>query len=134
MNFIVICFLVIASFSSFPTKTYGEIIAEPEDPKVLSLTEHDSPPVNDNCVSGGEVWQESEHEVLIRNERGAKNNNNNNNNNGSSSTGKKGKPNKKDKNINTQNQKQNNADTHPQTPEECKSHISFSLHTLKNKI
>jgi hypothetical protein len=123
MNFIVISFFVIATFFTLPSS--GEIVAdESEEPKVLSLKEHESHLPNDNCMSGGEVLQESEQEVLIRNERGAKEKINNNENNGSSS-GKKGKLNKKDKNMNTQNHKQNNADTdtRPQTPEECKFEI-----------
>jgi hypothetical protein len=122
MNFIVISLLVIATFSTLPSKSNCEIAGgESEEPKVLSLKEQE--PHHDNCMSGGDVLQDSEQEVLIRNERGAKEKNNNENN--GSSSGKKVKPNKKDKNMNTQNHKQNNADTRPQTPEECKSQLLF---------
>jgi hypothetical protein len=136
MNFLVISFFVIATFLTLPSKSSCEIVAgEYDEPKVLSLKDHESHiPTNDNCMSGGEVLQESEQEVLIRNERGAKDKSNNNNENNGSSSGKKGKPNKKDKNMNTQNHKQNNADTRPQTPEECKFEIIiFKLITKTKK-
>ncbi|XP_055701607.1 uncharacterized protein LOC129800896 isoform X3 [Phlebotomus papatasi] len=57
MNFFLICCLVIVSLSIFPTKTQC------------------APEKRDLEPSMGEIWQEDDHEVLIRNERGTKNGN-----------------------------------------------------------
>ncbi|GAB0090267.1 Pleiotrophin/Midkine, C-terminal domain [Sergentomyia squamirostris] len=69
MNFFLICCLAIASLSIFPSKTQ------------CAPDKHD-------VESVGEIWQEDDHEVLIRNERGAKNNN------GGVGSGKRGNPTK----------------------------------------
>uniref|UniRef100_A0A1L8DP00 Putative conserved secreted protein n=1 Tax=Nyssomyia neivai TaxID=330878 RepID=A0A1L8DP00_9DIPT len=55
MNFFLICCLAVASLSIFPTKTQC------------------APEKRDLEPSVGEIWQEDDHEVLIRNERGTKN-------------------------------------------------------------
>lgn len=71
---------------------------ELEEPKILPLT--DAKTTNDNPKQGlSEFWQEDEREVLIRNERGAKDNNGQ-----GTTTGKK--QNKKEKNqLNKNSQK-----------------------------
>ncbi|XP_059614050.1 uncharacterized protein LOC132260127 isoform X2 [Phlebotomus argentipes] len=55
MNFFLICCLAVASLSIFPTKTQC------------------APEKHDLEASVGEIWQEDDHEVLIRNQRGTKN-------------------------------------------------------------
>ncbi|XP_055701606.1 uncharacterized protein LOC129800896 isoform X2 [Phlebotomus papatasi] len=72
MNFFLICCLVIVSLSIFPTKTQC------------------APEKRDLEPSMGEIWQEDDHEVLIRNERGTKNGNAS----GGMASGKRGNPSK----------------------------------------
>lgn len=97
--------------------TYGTTTEpnEIEEPKILSLTDAKISSNADETKTPykREVWQEDDHEVLIRNERGTKDNGS------GATTGKK--QNKKDKNPNnTKNaQKQNlnkPSDTNSDTP------------------
>uniref|UniRef100_A0A1L8DPB3 Putative conserved secreted protein n=1 Tax=Nyssomyia neivai TaxID=330878 RepID=A0A1L8DPB3_9DIPT len=69
MNFFLICCLAVASLSIFPTKTQC------------------APEKRDLEPSVGEIWQEDDHEVLIRNERGTKNGSS-----GGIASGKRGNP------------------------------------------
>uniref|UniRef100_A0A8D8E4V0 (northern house mosquito) hypothetical protein n=1 Tax=Culex pipiens TaxID=7175 RepID=A0A8D8E4V0_CULPI len=74
MNILVISFLALASLSTFPAPSLGTpasaAAADVSDPK-KSLAAAAVAPINNNGLK--EVWQEDEHEVLIRNERGTKN-------------------------------------------------------------
>lgn len=88
--------LVVASLSILPAHTHGSIEAE-DLPRALPLAaEVAAPelPISEVAAQSkaGEMWQETEHEVLIRNARGAKNGTN-----AQGGAGKKGK-NKKNKN------------------------------------
>lgn len=63
--------LTICPFTSYATTTES---TELEEPKILPLT--DAKTTNDDPKLGySELWQEDDREVLIRNERGAKDNN-----------------------------------------------------------
>lgn len=94
MNLILISILAVASLSLLPTKTHGTTEVQ-EPPQALPLAAQTQPTNggggNAGINDGGEIWQEDDREVLIRNERGAKNNGN------GSGSGKRGK-NKKNKN------------------------------------
>lgn len=70
MNFLLISTLVIASVTFLPAITYGSATTEIEEQP------HALPIVAANAAQkiAGEIWQEDDHEVLIRSERGAKNN------------------------------------------------------------
>lgn len=122
MNILIISFLAIASLSTFPTKTFGSTdLTQKDEPSVgggaaaaAAVAQPALPagvPVVPQLHSGvEEIWQEDDREVLIRNERGAKNNNNNNPG-GVTNAGKKGinlgsqnKLTKKQKNSNSQTQ------------------------------
>lgn len=86
--------IAICPFTSYATTTES---SELEEPKILPLT--DAKTTNENPKLGiSELWQEDDREVLIRNERGAKDNNGQ-----GTTTGKK--QNKKDKNNNKNSQK-----------------------------
>lgn len=70
MNFLLISILVIASITIFPAITYGSTTTEIEEqPHALPIVTGDA-----TQNTAGEIWQEDEREVLIRSERGAKNN------------------------------------------------------------
>lgn len=70
MNFLLISTLVIASVTIFPAITYGSTTTEIEEqPHALPIVTADAAQ-----NTAGEIWQEDEREVLIRSERGAKNN------------------------------------------------------------
>lgn len=71
MNILLISIFVIASLSIFPTKTVGTTDVKPEEPHALPQA---AAPAVQNLP--GEIWQEDDREVLIRNERGTKNNSN----------------------------------------------------------
>lgn len=73
MNFLLISIFAIASLSIFPTKTLGTTDVQPEEPHVLPLASAGAIATQSNA---GEIWQEDDREVLIRNERGTKNNSN----------------------------------------------------------
>lgn len=139
MNFILISIVAVASLSVFPTSTYGSTDTDIEIPKALPLSSKktdserhviESNPVelkSSDIVAGlkndniGEVWQETDHEVLIRNERGANKNTKDGGAGGGSGAngGKKGNKSRKDNNKkqNKQQQSQNtNAQTLAQSP------------------
>lgn len=106
MNFLVISIFAVASLSIFPQRTLGttDVIVqqthadEPlEPPHALPLQAAASP-----NTGGDEVWQEDDREVLIRNERGTKNNSN-------GGSGKK----EKLKKVKNSNAKPTTADTKP---------------------
>lgn len=100
MNILLISIFAVASLSIFPTKIQGSTTTdqqpELEPPHALPLlvagVSAAAQPIQQN--NGGEIWQEDDREVLIRNERGTKNNSNN------GGSGKKEKV-KKVKNTNT---------------------------------
>lgn len=74
MNILVISFLALASLTTFPTQTLGTPAAAAADvsnPKKSLAAAEAAQPVHDNALK--EFWQEDDHEVLIRNERGTKN-------------------------------------------------------------
>ncbi|XP_037905848.1 uncharacterized protein LOC119648266 isoform X3 [Hermetia illucens] len=79
MNLILISILAVASLSLLPTKTHGTTEVQ-EPPQALPLAAQTQPTNggggNAGINDGGEIWQEDDREVLIRNERGAKNNGN----------------------------------------------------------
>lgn len=120
MNILLISLFAVASLSTFPARTYGTELADKSQltQQTVALTAEDHQP----AAGGGEIWQETEREVLIRNERGTKNINNNGGNGGA---GKKGK-NKKEK-----KEKVITSDTQEQTG--GKSGI-FTLYNKKNDL
>lgn len=68
MNFLIVsAVLVIASLSLLPTKALGTTEVQ-ETPLALPVLEPTSP----TTVPQGEIWEEDDHEILIRNERGTK--------------------------------------------------------------
>uniref|UniRef100_U5EQG6 Putative miple n=1 Tax=Corethrella appendiculata TaxID=1370023 RepID=U5EQG6_9DIPT len=69
MNILIISFLAVASLSTFPTRTFGA--SDLQDTKSTSGGGAAAKPIIDNGLK--EIWQEDDHEVLIRNSRGAKN-------------------------------------------------------------
>ncbi len=76
MNILLISIFAIASLSIFPTKTLGTTdVQQPEEPHALPLSSAPAAVIATQN-SAGEVWQEDDREVLIRNERGTKNNSN----------------------------------------------------------
>lgn len=102
MNMLLISIFAVASLSIFPTKTVSTTTDvhhqhEQEPPLALPLTSSlgaAAAAIAQN--NGGEIWQEDDREVLIRNERGTKNSSNN------SGSGKKEKVKKvKPTNTNT---------------------------------
>lgn len=166
MNLLFLTIFTVASLSIFPTRIYGTTDEEVETPKALPLATNTKEILSDkNDVKiieetssnfkpsetvaelnrGGEVWKENEHEVdiLIRNERGAKNNNNNGAASGTS--GKKEKNKKKDKqnkghtptttdiqtDSQTQNLNNNNNNnkkmSEPKIDDQCKFEIFFFI-------
>jgi len=72
MNILLISIFAVASLSIFPTKTLGTDIQQ-EEPHVLPSAPAGAIATQNNA---GEIWQEDDREVLIRNERGTKNNSN----------------------------------------------------------
>lgn len=86
MNLLIFTLIAVSTLSTFPVRTLAttpetEVI---EEPKALPLqTAHLAAQPKDTV----EIWQENDHEVLIRNERGAKDLNNGQ----TTTTGKKGK-------------------------------------------
>jgi hypothetical protein len=100
--------ITICPFTSYATTTVES--TELEEPKTLPLT--DAKTTNDDPKLGySELWQEDDREVLIRNERGAKDNNGQ-----GTTTGKK--QNKKEKNQmnnNKNSQKHLNKSQSPDT-------------------
>ena len=101
MQILLISIFAVASLSIFPTKTFGTATTEidQEQPHALPLSAGPvqasalaSPAAAQLPTSIGEIWQEDDREVLIRNERGTKNSSN-------GGTGKKEKV-KKIKNSN----------------------------------
>lgn len=77
-NFLLISILAMTVMSFLPRTTNGLATTEVEEqPHALPLAA--------NATLAGEYWREDEHEVLIRNVRGAKNNN------GANGSGKKEK-------------------------------------------
>lgn len=123
MNILLISLFAVASLSTFPARTYGTELADKSKltQQTVALTPEDHQPAAAVGGGGGEIWQETEREVLIRNERGTKNSNNNGGNGGA---GKKGK-NKKEK-----KEKVITSDTQEQTG--GKSGI-FTLYETKKK-
>lgn len=88
--------ITICPFTSHATTTES---TELEEPKILPLT--DAKATNDDPKVGySELWQEDDREVLIRNERGAKDNNGQ-----GTTTGKKNKKEKNQMNNNKNSQK-----------------------------
>lgn len=80
-NFLLISILAVTVMSFLPRTTYGSTTTEVEEqPHALPVTAAE---VKQNTL--GELWQEDDKEVLIRNVRGAKNNN------GANGSGKKEK-------------------------------------------
>lgn len=83
MNMLLISIFAVASLSIFPTKTVSTTtdvhhLHEQEPPLALPLTSSlgaGAAAIAQN--NGGEIWQEDDREVLIRNERGTKNSSNN---------------------------------------------------------
>lgn len=75
MNILLISIFAVASLSIFPTKTLGTTDVQPEEPHALPLS---SAPAGAIATQNnpGEIWQEDDREVLIRNERGTKNSSN----------------------------------------------------------
>ncbi|XP_037045445.1 uncharacterized protein LOC119080931 isoform X2 [Bradysia coprophila] len=74
MNILLISIFAVASLSIFPTKTMGTTDVQPEEPHALPLAS--AAGVIATQSNAGEIWQEDDREVLIRNERGTKNNSN----------------------------------------------------------
>jgi hypothetical protein len=111
--------------------------AEVEEPKILPLTDALKSIDDNKYPFKREVWQEDDREVLIRNERGAKENGS------GSTTGKKQKENnhnKKDKNIQKNVQKQHlnkttdtNSETINTTQETVKKHQHQQKHEKHEK-
>jgi hypothetical protein len=85
---------ILLTITICPYQTYGTTTEtiELEEPKTLPLTDALKTSNDDKTPYRREVWQEDDREVLIRNERGAKET--------TDKEGKKNKNNKKDKNIN----------------------------------
>lgn len=103
--------VTLCPYTTFATTTET---AELEEPKILPLQEAKSVN-NDPKLGYSELWQEDDREVLIRNERGAKDNNGQ----ATTTTGKK--QNKKDKNqmnnknVQKQQQQHQNLNKSPDT-------------------
>lgn len=112
MNILLISIFAVASLSIFPTKTLGTTDVQPEEPHALPLASAPAGPIATQN-NAGEIWQEDDREVLIRNERGTKNNSN--------GSGKKEKV-KKLKNANA-NDNTKVAETKP--PSEFSFHFIF---------
>lgn len=107
MNILLISLFAVASLSTFPARTYGTELADKSQltQQTVALTAEDHQPAA--AVSGGgEIWQETEREVLIRNERGTKNINNNGGNGGGAGKKGKNKKEKKEKVITSDTQEQ----------------------------
>lgn len=113
MNFLLITLLAIGTASFFPRSVHGASSSSDkqdtdEVPRALPLTAAASGVAaapqaaaaagiqNAKQIVTGEIWQEDDHEILIRSERGVKNNN------GGSSTSSSGKE-KKSKRVNNNN-------------------------------
>lgn len=76
MNILLISIFAVASLSIFPTKTMGTTDVQPhEEPHALPLSSAPAGAIATQS-NAGEIWQEDDREVLIRNERGTKNNSN----------------------------------------------------------
>lgn len=89
MKFVILTLMAVSALSTFPVRATGfttEISeSEIEEPKTLPLTAAQDQKAMKNV---NEIWQEDEREVLIRNERGAKDNGASG---ATTTTGKKGK-------------------------------------------
>lgn len=75
MNILLISIFAVASLSIFPTKIMGTTDVQPEEPHALPLASAPAGVIATQS-NAGEIWQEDDREVLIRNERGTKNNSN----------------------------------------------------------
>lgn len=75
MNILLISIFAVASLSIFPTKTLGTKDVQPEEPHALPLASAPAGVIATQS-NAGEIWQEDDREVLIRNERGTKNSSN----------------------------------------------------------
>jgi pleiotrophin len=78
MNLLIIALIAVSTLSTFPVRTFGTAVPDTtdaeviEEPKTLPL----SSSADKTPLKNVEIWQEDEREVLIRNERGAKDQNN----------------------------------------------------------
>lgn len=113
MNILLISIFAVASLSTFPSRTYGQELADKSQltQQTVALTSEDHQPAAVVAAAaigggGGEIWQETEREVLIRNERGTKNINNNGGGNGGAGKKGKNKKEKKEKVITSDTQEQ----------------------------
>lgn len=148
MKFLILTLVAVSALSTFPVRATGfttEISeSEIEEPKTLPLTAAQDQKAMKNV---NEIWQEDEREVLIRNERGAKDNGASG---ATTTTGKKGKKDhNKDKAAienntkNTQQQKpltnhnnnNNNNSKHDQKTENTlnNSNSTSTTHTQEHK-
>lgn len=111
MKFLILTLVAVSALSTFPVRATGfttEISeSEIEEPKTLPLTAAQDQRAMKNV---NEIWQEDEREVLIRNERGAKDNGASG---ATTTTGKKGK---KDHNKDKATIENNTKNTQQQKP------------------
>lgn len=111
MKFLILTLVAVSALSTFPVRATGfttEISeSEIEEPKTLPLTAAQDLKTMKNV---NEIWQEDEREVLIRNERGAKDNGASG---ATTTTGKKGK---KDHNKDKATIENNTKNTQQQKP------------------
>lgn len=143
MKFLILTLVAVSALSTFPVRATGfttEISeSEIEEPKTLPLAAAQDQRAMKNV---NEIWQEDEREVLIRNERGAKDNGASG---ATTTTGKKGKKDhNKDKATienntkNTQQQKpitnnNNNNSKHDQENTLNNTNSTTTTHTQEHK-
>lgn len=73
MNFLLIAFLTVSVASFLPQYAAADSSdKETDEPRALPLTAANVAANKQNIA--GEIWQEDDHEILVRSERGAKNN------------------------------------------------------------
>lgn len=156
MNLIIITLIAVSTLSTFPVRTLGDssatvpvsdVSTKPasisstastthmemqfnesetiEEPKILPVKEASKHTDNKND-NVEEIWQETEREVLIRSERGAKDQN------GGTTSGKKGKNSKEKQNRNKLQEQQKQAHQQLQQQQEQKSQMTNSNSNPKN--
>lgn len=138
MIFILVAVLAVATFPPFALSLDSKVVtssttttegSELDEPKILPLTDTNK---NDVVKNVNEIWQEDDREVLIRNERGAKDSSGS-----GATTTTTGKKNKKEKNLNNRNvQKQQQQQQHLNKNTENANLETLSTttqETIKNK-
>lgn len=129
MNFLLITLLAVGAVSFFPRNTFAASSDKDteEQPSALPLTAASgaaAAPADVKQSVAGEIWQEDDHEILIRSERGAKNSN------GGPSSGKE----KKQRRPNANSRKLAESNTEQKSEQKIEHNKNEHKNEHKNRV